>query len=200
MNNVELIEHEINCKSDTFIGGWFLDDITVCDVLIDYHTNNKSVYEGRSYTDGELSIDKRFKNSLDCYIDFDLISGSNYRNQLQMVLEAYIEKYPFCNWYAPFDISHGTIQKYNPGGGFYVYHTERGSNKEPIASRHLVFMTYLNDVTHQGETEFYHQKLKIKPKKGLTLIWPADWTHTHRGIASPSQTKYIATGWYNFAQ
>jgi len=40
--------------------------------------------------------------------------------------------------------------------------------------------------------------LKVKPEKGLTLIWPADWTFTHRGIPSMSETKYIVTGWYNY--
>jgi len=30
-----------------------------------------------------------------------------------------------------------------------------------------------------------------------TVIWPADFTHTHRGIVSKTQEKYIATGWYN---
>ena len=59
-------------------------------------------------------------------------------------------------------------------------------------------MTYLNDVENEGETEFYHQKIKVKPQKGLTLIWPADWTHTHRGIASKIDEKYIITGWFSF--
>ena len=62
----------------------------------------------------------------------------------------------------------------------------------------MVFMTYLNDVTDGGETEFYHQQLKIKPKKGLTVIWPAGYTHVHRGITSNTETKYIATGWYGY--
>ena len=61
-------------------------------------------------------------------------------------------------------------------------------------------MTYLNDVTDQGETEWLHQNLKIKPKKGLTIFWPTDWTFVHRGITSPSQEKYIATGWYNYIE
>ena len=52
-------------------------------------------------------------------------------------------------------------------------------------------------VEDQGETEFHFQKVKIKPKKGLSLIWPADFTYTHRGIPSPTQEKYIATGWFN---
>jgi len=41
-------------------------------------------------------------------------------------------------------------------------------------------------------------KIKIKPKKGLTVIWPAEWMFTHRGIASMKEVKYIVTGWYSF--
>ena len=59
-------------------------------------------------------------------------------------------------------------------------------------------MTYLNDVTDGGETEFKYQKLKVKPVKGKMVMWPTDFTHTHRGITSPTQEKYIATGWDNF--
>jgi hypothetical protein len=59
-------------------------------------------------------------------------------------------------------------------------------------------MTYLNDLTDGGETEFHYQQVKVKPEKGLTLIWPADWTHTHRGIPSETQEKYIVTGWLNY--
>ena len=32
----------------------------------------------------------------------------------------------------------------------------------------------------------------------MTVIWPVDWTYTHRGIVSPTETKYIATGWFNY--
>ena len=61
--------------------------------------------------------------------------------------------------------------------------------------RVLVFMTYLNDVP-DGGTMFKYQDLIVPAKKGLTLIWPTDFTHTHRGIPSPTQEKWIATGWY----
>jgi hypothetical protein len=88
------------------------------------------------------------------------------------------------------------IQHYKPNEGFYVWHTER-TGAERVASRHLVFMTYLNDVDNGG-TEFHHQKLITQAEKGLTLIWPADWTFTHRGVISPDQHKYIITGWLDY--
>ena len=57
-------------------------------------------------------------------------------------------------------------------------------------------MTYLNNVKNGG-TYFKYQNLKTKAKKGLTLIWPTDFTHVHQGIIS-KETKYIVTGWYGF--
>ena len=38
-------------------------------------------------------------------------------------------------------------------------------------------------------------KVETEGKKGLTLIWPADWTHTHRGVISQTKEKTIITGW-----
>lgn len=60
-------------------------------------------------------------------------------------------------------------------------------------------MTYLNDVTDEGGTQFLHQNVTVQPRKGLTVVWPADWTFFHRGIPSPTQEKRIITGWFNFA-
>ena len=66
----------------------------------------------------------------------------------------------------------------------------------PSANRHLVFMTYLNDVFDEGGTEFFYQKIKAQPRKGLTLIWPVDWTHLHRGIAVERGKHHH--GWFDF--
>jgi hypothetical protein len=54
--------------------------------------------------------------------------------------------------------------------------------------------------TLSGGTEFLHQELIVQPVKGKSLIWPVDWTHTHRGIPSPTQDKYILTGWFEFLE
>ena len=55
-------------------------------------------------------------------------------------------------------------------------------------------MTYLNDIENGG-THFKYQNLTSPAKKGLTLIWPPDWTHTHKGQIVDKE-KFIATGWY----
>lgn len=57
-------------------------------------------------------------------------------------------------------------------------------------------MTYLNDVV-DGGTHFKYFNHTEKATKGKTIIWPADWTHTHRGQISNTQEKIIATGWFS---
>ena len=64
-------------------------------------------------------------------------------------------------------------------------------------TRCLVYMTYLNDVNNGG-TDFKFQNLTTPAKKGLTVIWPSDWTHLHKGQVSQTDTKYIITGWLNY--
>ena len=86
------------------------------------------------------------------------------------------------------------MQRYEPGEGFYGWHCERAGLTN--SNRVLVWMAYLNDVKEGGETQFYHQGHKETPTQGKLLIWPSDWTHTHRGIPAPTESKYILTGWF----
>jgi len=172
-------------------------DKDICNELINHHiTSNK---KGPGYLTGN-KIDKNIKDSIDLnvYPNSELTFVKNYYKELQKGIDQYYDLHFILkekigvHTKEPF-----VLQHYYPGGGFKAWHFERSDLEEPIISRTLVFMTYLNDVNDQGETEWYYQKLKIKPKKGLSVIWPADWTHTHRGIPSPTEEKYIATGWLN---
>ena len=86
------------------------------------------------------------------------------------------------------------MQETPAGGGYHVYHYERGSWSE--TARELVWMIYLNEDFEGGETEFLYQKRRIKPTTGTLLIWPAGFTHTHKGNLVLSGTKYVVTGWY----
>ena len=85
------------------------------------------------------------------------------------------------------------IQKTEPTKGYHSFHVE--NNSYDVHCRSMAWMTYLNDIKEGGETEFLYQKLKVKPKRGTTLIWPGGYTHMHRGNP-PMEDKYIATGWW----
>ena len=184
--------------TESFIGADYIRDLSICDELIEGFENNKNSGPGRS---GRNGVNEKVKKSKDlAFIFLEESLRTRYFAQLQEVTEEYKKAFKYCDeCCAPWGLVESTnVQKYNSGDGFYAWHAERSSSDIPTTYRHLVFMTYLNDVTDGGETEFFYQRVKVQPRKGLTLIWPADWTHTHRGITSPSQTKYIVTGWYSF--
>jgi len=172
-------------------------DPDLCDSLIEYHSqSNKFVGTASNVVD--LSV----KDSMDCELIKDSKFGQLYMSELQTVVDEYIDKYKYANEYSAWAVIEPiNVQHYKPKGGYYAWHTERtGENFNQGGTRHLAFMTYLNDVTDAGETEFLHQNIKFKPETGLTLIWPADWTYTHRGIPSSTQEKAIVTGWFNFTE
>jgi hypothetical protein len=89
------------------------------------------------------------------------------------------------------------IQKTPIGGGYHRWHSEAFNIS--VTNRVLVWAIYLNDMPDgEGETEFLYQSKRYKPKMGNVLIWPAGFTHTHRGNPPLTTEKYIATGWYCF--
>ena len=90
------------------------------------------------------------------------------------------------------------LQKTMPSQGYHVWHSERGCVSS--SSRVLAWTLYLNDVEDGGETEFLYQSKRIEPKTGKLVIWPATFTHTHRGNPPLKGDKYIATGWYRYLE
>ncbi|OJH38037.1 2OG-Fe(II) oxygenase [Cystobacter ferrugineus] len=93
------------------------------------------------------------------------------------------------------------VQKYLQGsGGYPHWHSEifpKDASCEPL-HRVLAFQFYLNDVSDGGETEFFYQEKKVQAKAGRMLIFPAGFTHTHRGNVPRSGDKYIITSWVLF--
>tara|TARA_R100000654_G_scaffold52114_3_gene78264 strand:+ start:770 stop:1381 length:612 start_codon:yes stop_codon:yes gene_type:complete len=189
---------EKHFDSSTFFGGWYIEK-NVCEELIDYFNYNKK-YAVPGKTLG--GINENFKKSTDLSIssgNFDNIIGL-YRALLQSMLEQYIKKYPNSGLTERFNImTDFNLQYYEPNQGFKEWHFENTGNLNSY-HRHLVFMTYLNDVENAG-TEFKeYPNIQNSAEQGLTLIWPAGWTHTHRGMISEKSEKYILTGWYSFEE
>tara|TARA_R110000822_G_scaffold187340_3_gene326124 strand:- start:600 stop:1166 length:567 start_codon:yes stop_codon:yes gene_type:complete len=120
---------------------------------------------------------------------------NDFNNELTNSLVKYAENFPVLQNlnYASFEIK---IQKTKLGQGFHSWHCEQDDYHS--ATRMLVWTVYLNDIDKGGETEFLYQSERIKAKKGRVVFFPANWTHIHRGNPPLSETKYIATGWYNF--
>jgi hypothetical protein len=91
------------------------------------------------------------------------------------------------------------MQRTNPGGGYHVWHGEQGNGNH--ADRVLVYMLYLNtlDQDGAGETEFLYQQRRISPEENSMVLWPAAFTHAHRGnVVHGNKSKYIVTGWFYY--
>ena len=178
---------------ETFIQETMLEDASICDQLIEYHKNNMEYKRPGSTTGsgvGKISTDvTAFIGNRNAIIHI-------YLQEVMKAVSLYLKKYNLEKMFGITLRESFNIQHYAPNEGFLGWHCERSQTQ--TNQRALVFMTYLNDVTDGGETEFKYQKLKIKPVKGKMVVWPTDFTHLHRGIKSPTQEKYIATGWYNF--
>ena len=189
-------EHDVNGLNN-FIMGWYADDTSFCDELIEYHNRDETIKVQGIMGGGKINLN--VKESIDSTYRPSMLNEFTYNNILKTCSKLYNEKYPYsivCGYEVKFGFN---IQHYPIGGGFKEWHTERNSADFPDVTRHLVWMTYLNDVD-DGGTQFFHQDLTIKAEKGLTLIWPADWTFVHRGQVSNTKEKWIITGWYNLKE
>lgn len=110
----------------------------------------------------------------------------------------YSKKYSILNVSAPHIIIDAKLQKTCEGEGYHIWHSENGGDHLGW-NRLLSFMLYLNDDYEAGETEFLYQKRRIQPQKDRLLVWPAQFTHTHRGNMVLKGTKYVLTGWVEWA-
>ena len=127
------------------------------------------------------------------HIDKSLLAV--YYDGLKRCLKEYILKY---------DLNHQTLQhktnkihKVLPGQGYHFWHFENSYSE--TSDRILTYSTYLKCPEEGGETEFKYQSKRIKPINGRTLIWPAGFTHTHRGNPPLDGEKYYITGWFSLA-
>lgn len=134
----------------------------------------------------------------DRQMDPDLMK--RYLRELNRVFEKYKKKYVWTHTMStPWSVmSPYNIQKYEPGFAYNPIHVEEAGPREGKIMRNLAFVTYLNDIEEGGETEFIYQGIKIKPEKGLTTIFPAGWTHPHKGHPAYKEVKYIVTGWSSY--
>jgi prolyl 4-hydroxylase len=189
-------------SNPNFIGSWIINPLSICDELIAYFESNKNKQKKGATVSGENTD---IKNSVDINMSPKEIKlpgnevFEEYFNNLFSCYKDYTTQWPFLMGFAEnLEIADFNLQRYQTGQHFQSLHTERSS----LGTLHRIFawMTYLNDVDREegGSTFFSHYDLEIQPKKGLTLIWPAEWTHAHKGSLLHADSKYIITGWMHF--
>jgi hypothetical protein len=185
-------EHSLN-SANHFIAGWYIDTDVVDELVSDF-VSKKQIWVNKSDT-------FRGYSSLGSVVISQSVAKA-YETELNKCINDYKVKYPDCipkEGHAEWGlIEPYNVQCYDPGSYYSELHCENFGSSDNTAWRTLVFMTYLNDVEEGGETYFSAQDIKVKPKKGLTLIWPAYWTHMHKGIPATTEQKMVTTGWLTY--
>jgi len=111
---------------------------------------------------------------------------------ISQCLTQYIDQFEGLSGYE-LNLDCPNIQRTKPTEGYHAWHCEDAGYG--VGKRVLAYMLYLNDDFDGGETEWLYQKRREAPTEGRMVIWPAGWTHVHRGLPPLNGEKYIVTGW-----
>jgi len=192
----EVIKHRTEC--DTFIRE-YPDHAPhdFCDMMVAMckeFKERKRTNEMGSHNGGSNETQRK-----DFYYFLTEGTSPNIRNTLlkgwsALASTQYIEDFPQLGVF-DFWMSAAKIQMTEPGEGFHQWHYDNSGFF--VQAREFVFITYLSDDFEGGETEFLNQGIRVKPEKGKTVIFPAGYTHMHRGNPPMGGTKFIATTWAN---
>lgn len=108
--------------------------------------------------------------------------------RIQACIQHYLSRSPILQSF-DLQVTGYKIQMYPRGEGYFRWHAD--STGAGVQSRQVAMILYLNDVAQGGETEFFHQGIKVAPRAGQLLLFPAGWNYMHRGEVPVSQDKYI---------
>lgn len=153
------------------------------------------VKNGSGVRDGRGTNGQGTRKDISYFADMEKTAfDERLRGAVNDCAREYITEYP--NLGSTYHLSNRSlkIQKTPPHGGYHIWHHEHSFDD---LARVLVWTLYLNDIPEgEGETEFLYQGIKVNPKKGRVCLFPAAYTHLHRGNPPYSCDKYIATGWF----
>tara|TARA_B100001996_G_scaffold355824_1_gene318716 strand:- start:193 stop:774 length:582 start_codon:yes stop_codon:yes gene_type:complete len=159
---------------------------------IEHFENNKLLFHDKS----RLHREDHKSICLDNSFDVDLIATQKVSQLIlpnyKPCIEEYINRFSLLstNKFLVYSVK---LKKIEAGAGFHAWHYENGSILN--STRAFVIQTYLNDDFDGGETEFLYQNRREEAVAGDVIIFPAAYTHVHRGNPPIGGTKYIATSW-----
>ena len=111
----------------------------------------------------------------------------------RLLYEAYGIKFPYAE--------PCSVLRYREGQ-FYKRHVDNlllssrfQEVEQGIPTRDISIVGYLNDGFEGGETFFDRQNVKVKPKAGSVLVFPAYFTHPHESLPVIKGEKYAFTSW-----
>ena len=196
----------MNFKDRDFIG--IFSDVYpegFCEHLISEFDRNQTLGAGTD-RQGSDGVKKHEKNDYQILstgknINFEDFEGVGTSDMFFKGLQHCFQEY--CNKFSVIkdnkvNCNTMKMQKTSSGGGYHMWHGEQVNGDG--ANRSLVYTLYLNTLPEEanGETEFLYQQRRINPVENTMVIWPAAFTHAHRGNpVYGDNEKYIVTGWFH---
>ncbi len=171
-----------------------------CKYIIDYMNTSDLMKAGNVSTPEGEGVVENYKISTEMGIDVQEINPINdiISSSLLFQINKYKELHPQLEQLAKWGVQEKyNLQKYEPNQAYFKLHCENAGLVDGM-KRVLAWMFYLNTVTDDGGTYFDNYDLTLNAVEGRCVIWPAYWTHMHRGIVSKTESKYIVTGWFSF--
>ena len=172
---------------------------SVCTRLIDYYTRMLALgmVFGRGVS-GHLKQDSTVVPltyaSMSASVELDCVA--DFMPYFYSAWEQYISHYSLLGDAGPYQVRSCRLQRTLPGEGYHQWHYEADSRDR--SARIAAWGLYLNTVDAGGETEFLYQHRRVQAQQGTLVIWPAAYTHPHRGNPPLSGEKYLLTGWVEY--
>lgn len=166
-------------------------DQEVCNSIVRLFDSDSSKWRGKIDRSEGVLYEGKTKNSWDLEIVNEGIWQDTFHRihpKIQSCINHYLARSPILQ---AFDlIATGyKIQMYPKNQGYFRWHADSvGGN---TGDRVVAMVLYLNDVETGGETEFFHQGIKIAPKIGNLVLFPSGWNYMHCGHMPVSDNKYI---------
>lgn len=171
-----------------------------CQEIINHYEKLSSLNLSFSRLDIRDAPSHRKNDRMSFVLDSETLKATPDMNVLHPFLNAfwicwgkYLDHYSVLAETGKHRIRSMKIQKTLPGQGYHIWHFESDGSER--ADRIASWGLYLNTVEQGGETEFLYQSLRVPATQGTLVIWPATYTHVHRGNSPLVGEKYLLTGW-----
>ncbi len=166
-------------------------DAQLCRGIIDRFERDPGKWRGKIGRSGGVSHQEQIKSSW----DLEILDEGPWRDVFQSIqpkiracIRHYVSRSPILRSF-PLQGSGLKIQMYPQNQGYFRWHAD--SAGKDSRDRVVAMILYLNDVEQGGETEFFHQRVKISPRAGHLLLFPAGWNYMHCGRTPESGDKYV---------
>tara|TARA_B100001996_G_C18667809_1_gene595495 strand:+ start:2221 stop:2904 length:684 start_codon:yes stop_codon:yes gene_type:complete len=201
MNNLSFINFKTHSMPH-FIGAWQSDDNKYCDDLIKYFSDNPmQLTDGKVFDGNDFKVNKDKLDSKNLSIKPNTILEdnslfTNYMSIIVSCIKSYQSRYPYIpNFNDIGFVEELTLTKNNPVKS-YEPMVSFARNQSGNSIRVFSFLTFLNSID-DGGIEFINYNTAIKPIKGLTVLWPSEWSHGYQNLP-PTKSRYTISGFIGF--